>query len=114
MENVKKGVEEFFNLPMEEKKCFYEKGGEREGLGQLFVVSEEQKLGSVWQPQYSSPILIQSHLILGLDEQYWIWFLLNPPSHLISSKSSSHPIFSYIYSSTPIHIPIFTYTSIKI
>ncbi|XP_028767027.1 probable 2-oxoglutarate-dependent dioxygenase At3g111800 [Neltuma alba] len=44
VENVKKGVEQFFNLPMEEKTKFQKKGGEREGYGQLFVVSEEQKL----------------------------------------------------------------------
>ncbi|XP_028767026.1 uncharacterized protein LOC114724752 [Neltuma alba] len=44
VENVKKGVEEFFNLPMEEKTKFQKKVGEREGYGQLFVVSEEQKL----------------------------------------------------------------------
>ncbi|KAK7407473.1 hypothetical protein VNO78_09424 [Psophocarpus tetragonolobus] len=44
MENVKKGIEEFFNLPMEEKKKFWQNKGELEGYGQNFVVSEEQKL----------------------------------------------------------------------
>ncbi|KAK4261867.1 hypothetical protein QN277_004806 [Acacia crassicarpa] len=44
VENVKKGVEEFFNLPVEEKTKFKKKAGEVEGYGQLFVVSEEQKL----------------------------------------------------------------------
>ncbi|KAK4261866.1 hypothetical protein QN277_004805 [Acacia crassicarpa] len=44
VENVKKGMEEFFNLPVEEKTQFKKKAGEVEGYGQLFVVSEEQKL----------------------------------------------------------------------
>ncbi|XP_020204545.1 protein SRG1 isoform X2 [Cajanus cajan] len=44
IENVKIGVQEFFNLPMEEKKLFWQKPGEIEGFGQTFVVSEEQKL----------------------------------------------------------------------
>ncbi|KAF7808445.1 protein SRG1-like [Senna tora] len=44
VENVKRGVEDFFNLPIEEKKKFGQKEGDREGFGQLFVVSEEQKL----------------------------------------------------------------------
>ncbi|KAK7319165.1 hypothetical protein RJT34_03883 [Clitoria ternatea] len=45
MENVKSGAEEFFNLPMEEKKKFGQReGGGVEGYGQVFVVSEEQKL----------------------------------------------------------------------
>ncbi|KAJ1399930.1 Oxoglutarate/iron-dependent dioxygenase [Sesbania bispinosa] len=45
LENVKKGAQEFFNLPMEEKKKFQQREGDKlEGYGQLFVVSEEQKL----------------------------------------------------------------------
>ncbi|KAI4357399.1 hypothetical protein L6164_001348 [Bauhinia variegata] len=44
VESVKKGVQEFFNLPLEEKKKFGQKEGELEGFGQLFVMSEEQKL----------------------------------------------------------------------
>ncbi|TYI21786.1 hypothetical protein ES332_A06G062400v1 [Gossypium tomentosum] len=37
-------VQEFFNLPMEEKKKLWQKPDEIEGFGQAFVVSEEQKL----------------------------------------------------------------------
>ena len=44
LENVKLGVQEFFNLPMEEKKKFSQQTGDIEGFGQAFVVSEEQKL----------------------------------------------------------------------
>ncbi|RDX97852.1 Protein SRG1, partial [Mucuna pruriens] len=44
VQNVKIGVQEFFSLPMEEKKKFRQKQGDMEGYGQNFVVSEEQKL----------------------------------------------------------------------
>ncbi|KAF7808460.1 protein SRG1 [Senna tora] len=44
VENVKRDVEDFFNLPIEEKKGFGQKEGDIEGYGQLFVVSKEQKL----------------------------------------------------------------------
>ncbi|XP_056175912.1 protein SRG1-like [Syzygium oleosum] len=41
---VKKGIEELFNMPMEEKKKFWQRDGELEGFGQAFVFSEDQKL----------------------------------------------------------------------
>ncbi|XP_050231003.1 oxoglutarate-dependent flavonoid 7-O-demethylase 1-like [Mercurialis annua] len=44
VEKVKVEIEEFFKLPMEEKMKYWQKAGEIEGLGQAFVVSEEQKL----------------------------------------------------------------------
>ncbi|PON84992.1 Oxoglutarate/iron-dependent dioxygenase [Trema orientale] len=44
VENVKSGIQEFFKLPMEEKIKFGQQEGDLEGLGQAFVVSEEQKL----------------------------------------------------------------------
>ena len=45
LENVKKGAQEFFNLPMEEKKKkFGQRDGDVQGYGQAFVVSDEQKL----------------------------------------------------------------------
>lgn len=44
MEKVRKEVQEFFGLPMEEKRKFWQKPGDVEGFGQAFVVSEEQKL----------------------------------------------------------------------
>ncbi|XP_061340689.1 protein SRG1-like [Gastrolobium bilobum] len=44
VENVKIGVQKFFNLPMEEKKLFWQTPEDKEGFGQLFVVSEDQKL----------------------------------------------------------------------
>lgn len=44
LDEVKKGIKEFFELPKEEKKQFLMPSGELEGFGQHFVVSEEQKL----------------------------------------------------------------------
>ncbi|RDY00352.1 putative 2-oxoglutarate/Fe(II)-dependent dioxygenase, partial [Mucuna pruriens] len=44
LENVKIGAQEFFNLPIEEKKKFIQRKGDVEGYGQVFVVSEDQKL----------------------------------------------------------------------
>ncbi|KAG5051595.1 hypothetical protein JHK85_004098 [Glycine max] len=44
VENVKRDVQEFLNLPMEKKKQFWQTPDEIEGFGQLFVASEDQKL----------------------------------------------------------------------
>ena len=44
IEKVKVGMQEFFNLPREEKKKLWQLPGNIEGFGQIFVVSEEQKL----------------------------------------------------------------------
>ncbi|XP_057448028.1 protein SRG1-like [Lotus japonicus] len=44
VENVKIGVQDFLTLPMEEKKKFWQTSEDMQGFGQLFVVSEDQKL----------------------------------------------------------------------
>ncbi|KAF8029098.1 hypothetical protein BT93_E1692 [Corymbia citriodora subsp. variegata] len=44
IEKVKKGTEELFNMPMDEKKKFWRRDGESGGFGQVFVFSEDQKL----------------------------------------------------------------------
>ncbi|KAL5078867.1 hypothetical protein RYX36_007288 [Vicia faba] len=44
VENVKIGVPEFLSLPFEEKKKLWQTSDDMEGFGQLFVVSENQKL----------------------------------------------------------------------
>ena len=44
MEKIKLEIKEFFNLPMSEKKKFWQTSENMEGFGQLFVVSEDQKL----------------------------------------------------------------------
>ncbi|CAN0853728.1 Protein SRG1 [Linum grandiflorum] len=44
VERVKKEITEWFDIPMEEKKKFWQRSNDFEGFGQAFVVSEEQKL----------------------------------------------------------------------
>ncbi|XP_010665637.1 protein SRG1 [Beta vulgaris subsp. vulgaris] len=44
VEKFKLETQEFFNLPLEEKKRYWQTPSEVEGFGQAFVVSEEQKL----------------------------------------------------------------------
>ncbi|EOA38327.1 hypothetical protein CARUB_v10009827mg [Capsella rubella] len=44
LDQTKSGIQDFFNLPMEEKKKFWQQPNEMEGFGQAFVVSEDQKL----------------------------------------------------------------------
>jgi len=41
---VKIGVEQFFNLPVEEKKKFWQTPKELQGFGQAYIRSEEEKL----------------------------------------------------------------------
>ncbi|XP_045801078.1 protein SRG1-like [Trifolium pratense] len=44
VENLKIEIQDFFNLPISEKKKFWQTPQHMEGFGQAFVVSEEQKL----------------------------------------------------------------------
>ncbi|KAK2368273.1 protein SRG1 [Trifolium repens] len=44
VEKLKIEIQDFFNLPMSEKKKFWQTPQYMEGFGQIFVVSEEQKL----------------------------------------------------------------------
>ncbi|KAF8391138.1 hypothetical protein HHK36_023439 [Tetracentron sinense] len=44
VEKVKLEIQEWFKIPMEEKKKFWQEAGDLEGFGQAFVLSEEQKL----------------------------------------------------------------------
>ncbi|PIA30038.1 hypothetical protein AQUCO_05700027v1 [Aquilegia coerulea] len=44
VEKAKHEIEEFFNLPIEEKRKFWQQENEIEGFGQAFVLSDEQKL----------------------------------------------------------------------
>ncbi|KAG4950285.1 hypothetical protein JHK82_043639 [Glycine max] len=44
LEKVKLEIQDFFNLPMSEKKKFWQTPQHMEGFGQAFVVSEDQKL----------------------------------------------------------------------
>ncbi|KAL1805722.1 hypothetical protein ACET3Z_028790 [Daucus carota] len=44
LDKMIKATQEFFKMPLEEKKKFPQEAGDLEGYGQAFVVSEEQKL----------------------------------------------------------------------
>jgi len=44
LDKFKSDIQDFFNLPMEEKKKLWQQPGDIEGFGQAFVFSEEQKL----------------------------------------------------------------------
>ncbi|XP_077226857.1 protein SRG1-like [Tasmannia lanceolata] len=44
IDRIKSEIEDFFKLPMEEKRRFSQKPDDVQGYGQAFVVSEEQKL----------------------------------------------------------------------
>ncbi|KAG9447580.1 hypothetical protein H6P81_013708 [Aristolochia fimbriata] len=44
IEKIKAEIQQFFRLPIEEKKRYWQQPGDLEGFGQSFVVSEEQKL----------------------------------------------------------------------
>ena len=44
LEHFKREIEDFFKLSLEEKKKLWQEEDNHEGFGQLFVVSEEQKL----------------------------------------------------------------------
>ncbi|KAL9323857.1 hypothetical protein ACSQ67_008714 [Phaseolus vulgaris] len=59
LEKVKLEIEEFFNLPMSEKKKFWQNSEHMEGFGQAFVVSEDQKLD--WADLYYM-ITLPKHL----------------------------------------------------
>jgi hypothetical protein len=44
VEGIKANIQQFFQFPAEVKKQFAQERGQLEGYGQLFVVSEDQKL----------------------------------------------------------------------
>ncbi|CAH2041881.1 unnamed protein product [Thlaspi arvense] len=44
LEEVKRGIDELFKLPFEEKQRLWQEPGDMQGFGQHFVVSEDQKL----------------------------------------------------------------------
>ena len=44
LEEIRTQIESFFKLPYEEEKKLWQQPNHQEGFGQLFVVSDEQKL----------------------------------------------------------------------
>ncbi|KAK7359520.1 hypothetical protein VNO77_01481 [Canavalia gladiata] len=73
VEKVKRGAREFFNLPLEEKKKLAQREGEGvEGYGQLFVISEEQKLE--WADMFFvityPPHIMKPHLFSNIPSPF--------------------------------------------
>ncbi|KAL2475096.1 Protein SRG1 [Abeliophyllum distichum] len=72
VEKMKLEIQEFFNLPIEEKRKFSQEAGDIEGYGQAFVVSEEQKLD--WADLFFvitlPPHLRKPHLIPKLPAKF--------------------------------------------
>ncbi|KAH6834198.1 senescence-related gene 1 protein [Perilla frutescens var. hirtella] len=69
---IKFEVQEFFNLPMEEKEKFRQQEDDVEGYGQVFVVSEEQKLdwGDMFFVTTFPTYLRKPHLIPNLSAPF--------------------------------------------
>ncbi|GAB4855155.1 hypothetical protein Ancab_039750 [Ancistrocladus abbreviatus] len=65
VEKIEKEIEGFFNLPLNEKNKYKQHPGESEGFGQLFVLSEEQKLdwGDMLYMVTLPPHLRKPHLL---------------------------------------------------
>ncbi|KAK4491611.1 hypothetical protein RD792_002366 [Penstemon davidsonii] len=72
VEKMKFEIQEFFNLPMEEKNKFSQETGDVEGYGQAFVVSEEQKLdwADLFYIQTLPTYLRKPHLIPKLPASF--------------------------------------------
>lgn len=68
IEKIKLEIHNFFELPIEEKKKLWQKPGDHEGFGQLFVVSDEQKLD--WSDMFYistlPSIMRKPHLFAGM------------------------------------------------
>ncbi|MCL7021741.1 hypothetical protein MKW94_019316, partial [Papaver nudicaule] len=69
IEKIKLEIHNFFELPLEEKKKLWQKPGDHEGFGQLFVVSDEQKLD--WSDMFYitmlPTIMRKPHLFAGMS-----------------------------------------------
>lgn len=80
IEKMKVEIPNFFNLPMEEKKKYWQQPGDTQGFGQAFVVSEDQKLD--WTDMfamYTLPTYLRKpHLFPKLP----LPFRLSPLSHI--------------------------------
>lgn len=72
VETMKLQVQEFFNLPIEEKSKFNQESGDTEGYGQAFVVSEDQKLdwGDMFFVATSPSFMRKPHLIPKLPSSF--------------------------------------------
>ncbi|RZC49498.1 hypothetical protein C5167_017930 [Papaver somniferum] len=74
VENVKSEIQGFFNLPVDEKKFFWQEEGDLDGFGKAFVHSEDEKLdwGDYFfiftQPQHMRKLRVFPKLPLPLRE----------------------------------------------
>lgn len=79
VERVKEETQEFFNMPMEEKKRFWQEAGAVQGYGQTLVFSEEQKLD--WADMFYLVTLPRNTRLPHLFPQLPLPFrLINYPS----------------------------------
>ncbi|OAY44729.1 protein SRG1 [Manihot esculenta] len=65
LRSIKKQTQEFFELPLEEKKRWAQKPGSLEGYGQAFVTSEEQKL------DWNDMIFLKALPIQNRKMEFW-------------------------------------------
>nr|GLL30292.1 protein SRG1-like [Ipomoea trifida] len=72
VEKTKNEVQQLFNLPLEEKKKYGKVAGDPQGFGQLFVVSEDQKLdwADLFYIRTLPPHVRSPHLFPKLPEAF--------------------------------------------
>ncbi|KAM3284787.1 protein SRG1 [Capsicum chacoense] len=72
IDKVKKDTQDFFNLPLEDKKKLKQMDGDMDGYGQAFVVSEDQKLD--WADMFfltiNPPYLRKQHIFSHLSQPF--------------------------------------------
>ncbi|XP_016559561.2 protein SRG1 [Capsicum annuum] len=72
IDRVKKDTQDFFNLPLEDKKKLKQMDGDLDGYGQAFVVSEDQKLD--WADMFflttNPPYLRKQHIFSHLPQPF--------------------------------------------
>lgn len=71
IETMKADIEEFFLLPLEEKKAYSQLPGSIEGYGQAFVISEEQEL------DWADMFFLATHPVTFRSMKFWP---INPPT----------------------------------
>ncbi|XP_060191256.1 oxoglutarate-dependent flavonoid 7-O-demethylase 1-like [Lycium barbarum] len=72
VEKVKKDTQDFFNLPLEEKKKLKQVDGDMDGYGQAFVVCEDQKLdwGDMFFLTTLPPYFRKQHIFSHLPQPF--------------------------------------------
>ena len=77
---MKKQVQDFFELPLQEKERWAQKPGSNEGYGHLFVMSEEQKL------EWNDMLFLKVLPLRSKNSEFWPD---NPQKLRYYSKSKS-------------------------